>query len=87
MQIEVFVDGEQVFSGRRVNNYFNLKHVPLKKSFGFHEILVTTSDGDSFAESFFIIYNQSVILEFFSPCEEKRRCISLRNQFRKFRPD
>ena len=85
--IQVFFDGELIFSGNDVENYYNYDQTLLKKSLGFYEIKASFNSREIFTEKVFVVYNQSIVIDFYSPCEEKNSCMEVRNIFRKFRPD
>lgn len=86
-KIEVSFDGERIFFGSEVDNLFNYKNISVNKSFGFHEIEAVFTGGETFKEKVFIVYNQSVIIDFYTRCEEKESCMEVRSKFGKFRPD
>ncbi len=86
LPIKVSIDEKEIFKGSIANNPFKYELLKTKLSPGIHSLSIITDSGYREEKDFFVLLNQHLVIEYYSPCEEEnKQCFDVRNMFRKFR--
>jgi len=86
IDVDVLIDDKLVFQDKIENIYFKVKMVKAKINSGIHELEIRAKEQGIIQKQYLLIlFNQHIVIEFFSPCSEKENCFQIRNRLLKFR--
>ncbi|MEO1054951.1 MAG: hypothetical protein AAFX87_30235 [Bacteroidota bacterium] len=86
LDVALTIDDIPIFQGKLGSHRYAIEMFEIDMRSGVHSLSIKTEKGNAFQEEkFFIVYDQHVVLEFYSNCEKNGEgCFDVRNRFRKF---
>jgi len=77
LPLEVSIDNEIIFNDTLINNPYQCKIIKKKLKIGNHQLSLRINNGEYYQESsFFVKYNQGLVISYFSPLYDEESLYS-----------
>lgn len=86
LPLQVSIDDNVIYTGTIANNPYKYEVLETSLGAGIHSLSVRTRDGYEENTNFFVLLDQHLVIEYYSPCGQgSAQCFEVRNRLRKFR--
>lgn len=83
-QVKLVINDQILFQDSLQNNIFVAEIIKKELNTGFHSLEVYSNGANIVAQSsFFVLFDQHLVLEYFDDCVEDKPCYAVRNKLRK----
>ena len=86
LPLQVSIDDDIIYTGTIANSPYKYEVLETNLGAGIHSLSVKTRDGYEEKTNFFVLLDQHLVIEYYSPCGQGgEQCFEVRNRLRKFR--
>ena len=87
LPIKLSINNNIIYNDTLLNYHYKYEMITTKLRSGIHSVKIESINGSLKKTSVLILFNQHLVIEYYSPCGKKENCWEISNSLRKFRTE
>ena len=87
LPIKLSINNNIIYDDTLLNYHYKYEMITTKLRSGIHSVKIENTNGSPKKSSVLALFNQHIVIEYYSPCGKKENCWEISNNLRKFRTE
>jgi|SRR5690606_62197 len=87
LPLKLSINDNIIYNDTLINYHFKYEVITTRLRSGIHSVKIDNTNGSPLKTNVLILFNQHLVIEYYSPCGKKENCWEISNSLKKFRTE